>query len=109
MLILWVEKTTAALLSVEDLSSGIIAQLWTYIFSSGLQDNRTGLPYGARLQSLWLLCYGGCVWGGFGLSAGWGFPWLGSGGGAVPLLLWVSLCLVPCVVLLCAGGCPCTN
>ena len=44
MLILWVEKTTAALLSVEDLSSGIIAQLWTYISHLGCKITELGYP-----------------------------------------------------------------
>ena len=48
---------------------------------------------------------GGCVFGGIGLSACWGIPWLGSGGAGIkPLLLQVLLCLAPCVVSPCAGA-----
>ena len=53
----------------------------------------------------WLYCNVGCVWSGVGLWTCWGFPWPWSGGGALPLLLRVSLGWVPCLVSLPAWGC----
>ena len=58
-----------------------------------------------QLYPWWLLWNRGCVWSGVGLWTCWGFPWLWSGGGALPLLLWVSLGWVPCVAPLPAWGC----
>ena len=55
-----------------------------------------------------VLCNGCFVWGGFGLAAGRGFPWLGLVA-LLCLLLQVLLCAAPCVVSLCAGGYPWAN
>ena len=91
----------------QDPSSGQSKQPWTYLVlaSSGLHCDTTGQSVGAQPQSLWLLCNRGFVFGGIGLSACWGIPWLGSGGAGIkPLLLQVFALLgTLCGVNVCWG------